>query len=141
MQVLKKENGITLLRFDRGEPFPGTLKDYCAQSGLESGVVLCGIGMLEGTTIGRYDGSEYAKTVLADSLEVLSLQGNISMKEGEPFIHLHVSLADHDFTARGGHLFEATVSMVIELAVAELSPGLVRRPMGGAFWRLESAET
>lgn len=141
MQVLKKENGITLLRFDMGEPFPETLKDYCVQSGLKSGVVLCGIGMLRNTTIGRYDGAEYAKTVLADSLEVLSLQGNVSMKEGEPFIHLHVSLADHDFTARGGHLFEATVSMVIELAIAEMTPGLVRQPMGGAFWRLESAKT
>ena len=97
--------------------------------------------MLENTTIGRYDGKEYAKTVLADSLEVLSLQGNVSVKEGEPFIHLHVSLADHDFAARGGHLFEATVSMVIELAIAELTPGLVRQPMGGAFWRLESVKT
>ena len=141
MQLLKKENGITLLRFDRGEPFPQALKDYCVRSGLESGVVLCGIGMLSDTTIGRYDGTEYAKTVLADSLEVLSLQGNISMKQGEPFIHLHVSLAEHDFTARGGHLFEATVSMVIELAIAELTPGLVRQPMGGAFWRLEPAKT
>ncbi len=141
MQVLKKENGITLLRFDMGEPFPETLKDYCVQSGLKAGVVLCGIGMLRNTTIGRYDGTEYSKTVLADSLEVLSLQGNISIKEGEPFIHLHVSLADHDFTARGGHLFEATVSMVIELAIAEMTPGLVRQPMGGAFWRLESAKT
>jgi hypothetical protein len=141
MQELKSENGITLLRFDRGEPFPAALKDYCVQRGLESGVVLCGIGMLENTTIGRYDGTEYARTVLADSLEVLSLQGNVSMKEGEPFIHLHVSLADHDFTARGGHLFEATVSMVIELAIAGMTPGLVRKPMGGAFWRLESAQT
>ncbi len=141
MQVLRKENGITLLRFDRGEPFPQTLKEYCSQSGLESGVVLCGIGMLSNTTIGRYDGTEYSTTVLSDSLEVLSLQGNISMKEGEPFVHLHASLADHDFTARGGHLFDATVSMVIELAIAELSPGLVRQPMGGAFWRLEPAKT
>ena len=141
MQVLKRENGVTLLRFDRGESFPGALADYCAETGLESAVVLCGIGMLSGTVIGRYDGREYTRTVLDDSLEVLSLQGNVSMKEGAPYVHLHVSLADHDFTARGGHLFEAEVSMVIELAMLELSPGLVRRPAGGDFWRLEAPQT
>lgn len=141
MQVLKRENGVVLLRFDRGEPFPAALADYCAGAGLESAVVLCGIGMLSGTVIGRYDGREYTRTVFDDSLEVLSLQGNVSMKQGEPFVHLHVSLADHDFTARGGHLFDARVSMVIELALLELSPGLERRPMGGDFWRLEGPQT
>lgn len=141
MQVLKKENGVTVIRFDKGENFPGALTEYCVKSHLQSAVVLCGIGMLSNTTIGRYDGQEYSKLVLKDSLEVLSLQGNISMKEGEPFVHLHVSLADHDFSAKGGHLFDATVSMVIELALCELSPGMVRQPMGGSFWRLEALET
>jgi hypothetical protein len=140
MDLLKKENGVAVIRFDKGERFPDALSNYCRESGLQSGIVLGGIGMLSETTIGRYDGSTYETTVLKDSLEVLSLQGNISMKEGEPFIHLHVSLADHDFTARGGHLFEATVSMVIELAVMELTPGMHRKPMGGAFWRLEAAD-
>lgn len=141
MELLKREHGVTVLRFDKGESFPGALADYCSSNRIESAVVLCGIGMLSGTTIGRYDGTQYEKTVLEDSLEVLSLQGNVSMKEGEPFVHLHVSIADHDFTARGGHLFEGTVSMVIELALVELTPGLVRSPMGGAFWRLEALET
>lgn len=141
MQLLKKENGVTVLRFDKGESFPGALADYCRENRIGAAVVLGGIGMLSGTTIGRYDGSQYEKTVLEDSLEVLSLQGNISMKEGEPFAHLHVSIADHDFTARGGHLFHGTVSMVIELAMIELSQGMFRKPMGGAFWRLEALET
>lgn len=140
MEILKREKHITVIRFDRGERFPGALADYCSANGVQSGVILGGIGMLRDSKIGRYDGREYSTTVLEDSLEVLSLQGNISLKEGEPFVHLHVTLADHDFTARGGHLFEAAVSMVIELALVELSPGLHRKPMGGAFWRLEGGD-
>lgn len=93
--------------------------------------------MLSDITIGRYDGREYVKRTIDESSEILSLQGNVSIKEGEPFVHLHVSLADESFSAVGGHLFEGTVSMTIELVIIELNSSFVRTPTGGTFWKLE----
>lgn len=56
----------------------------------------------------------------------------------KPFIHLHVSYADHNFNAVGGHLFSGIVSMTIELVIVPMSPGLVRKPVGGVFWQMDS---
>lgn len=138
MKELKRENGIVILRFDKGEDFMGTLTGWLEDQGIQSAAILGGIGMLSNMEIGRYDGREYTKITEEESCEILSLQGSVSMKEGRPFVHLHVSFADQDFHAIGGHLFSGTVSMTIELVMAPMSPGLVRKPMGGVFWQMDS---
>lgn len=138
MKELKRENGLVVLRFDRGEDFMESITTWLNENEVRSAGILCGIGMLSDMEIGRYDGSEYARKTEPESCEILSLQGSVSMKEGSPFVHLHVSYADHDFNAVGGHLFKGTVSMTIELVVAPMSPGLVRKPMGGVFWQMDS---
>ncbi len=137
MKVLYRNNGRTVIRFDMGEQFPETLADWCEKEKIESAAIVAGIGMLENIEIGRYDGKEYVTEMIQPSSEILSLQGNVSMKEGKPFVHLHMSLADEDMSARGGHLFNGTVSMTIELIMLELSSKLIRIPSGGTFWRLD----
>ncbi len=138
MKELKKESGLVVLRFDKGEDFIASLSNWCVDNDVQSAAILCGIGMLENMEIGRYNGTEYTRMTESESCEILSLQGSVSMKEGAPFVHLHVSFADHDFRAVGGHLFSGRVSMTIELVVAPMSPGLVRKPMGGVFWQMDS---
>lgn len=138
MKVLYRKNERTVIRFDIGEQFPGTLAEWCEKERVESAAVVAGIGMLENIEIGRYDGKEYAKQIVLPSSEILSLQGNVSMKEGKPFVHLHVSLADEDMSVMGGHLFNGTVSMTIELVMLEIDSKFVRIPAGGTFWRLDT---
>ena len=140
MKVLYRSNGRTVIRFDIGEKFPEILADWCEKEKIESAAIVAGIGMLENIEIGRYDGTGYVKKVIKPSSEILSLQGNVSMKESKPFVHLHVSLADEDMSARGGHLFGGTVSMTIELVMLELNSEFVRVPSGGTFWRLDVPE-
>ncbi len=137
MKELKKENSLVVLRFDKGEDFMNSLSEWCVQNDVQSAAILCGIGMLDNMVIGRYNGTEYTRMTEAESCEILSLQGSVSMKEGAPFVHLHVSFADHNFRAVGGHLFSGRVSMTIELVVSPMSPGLVRKPMGGVFWQMD----
>jgi len=138
IKVLKRENGMVVLRFDTGEQFPEALGEWCQSENLQSAAILCGIGMLRSIEIGLYDGKEYTRREIEGPSEVLSLQGSVSMKEGIPFVHLHTSVAGHDFSASGGHLFSAEVYMTIELVLMELTPGLVRKPVGGAFWQIDT---
>lgn len=138
MKVLHRSKGITFIRFDIGEEFPKTLADWCEREKVGSAAVIAGIGMLRDMEIGRYDGQTYRKEAITPPSEILSLQGNVSMKEGASFVHLHVSLADEDLNARGGHLFQGTVAMTIELAMLELGSDFVRVPEGGDFWKLDT---
>jgi len=41
--------------------------------------------------------------------EILHCTGNISLKEGKPFPHCHVTLGARDGSAYGGHLMAARV--------------------------------
>ncbi len=140
MKVLHRRNGVAVLRFDKGEEFPGALADWCGKEEIRAAAVVAGIGMLSDVEIGRYDGMEYEKKTIGESSEILSLQGNVSVKEGKPFVHLHVSLADENLAAMGGHLFGGTVSMTIELVILELQGEFVRVPMGGTFWMLDTGQ-
>ncbi len=127
-----------MLRFDKGEDFIPSFTAWLEKNSIESATVICGIGMLKDMEIGRYDGREYTRMTEPESCEILSLQGSVSMKEGARFVHMHVSYANHDFQAIGGHLFSGIVSMTIELVVAPMTPGLVRKPAGGVFWQMDS---
>ena len=138
MKALIRKEDICLIRFDKGEDFMNSLADWFRSEGISSAAILCGIGMLENVEIGQYDGKKYQKTKISSSSEILSMQGNVSEKQGEPFIHIHTSLAGHDFRAIGGHLFSGDVAMTIELVMKVLPDGLVRIPAGGDFWQLDN---
>lgn len=59
-------------------------------------------------------------------MEILSLKGNISIKDGEPFLHLHIVLSKEDFTCIGGHLYEAEV-FAFEFEIVEFEGNSFQR--------------
>ena len=59
--------------------------------------------------------------------EVLSLTGNLALRDNEPFFHIHVALGLRDGSARGGHLFEATVRPTVELVLTTYAKPVRRR--------------
>jgi predicted DNA-binding protein with PD1-like motif len=128
-----------LLRFDRGDVFPAGLEDWCAEQKVEGAAIVCGVGMLDHVDLGVYHGAAYEHLLVEEACEVLSLQGNVSMRDGKPFAHVHASLGRHDFSACGGHLFSGTVSVTLELVLCMLDSGLVRPPAEGAFRPLDRA--
>jgi predicted DNA-binding protein with PD1-like motif len=69
------------------------------------------IGALKNAKLGFYDQEkhEYLETLLSSPQEIASCVGNVSLKEGEPFVHAHAVLADQSGNTRGGHLLEGKV--------------------------------
>jgi len=54
---------------------------------------------------------------LREGLEILSLTGNISQKDGEIFPHLHVVLSGKDAKAIGGHLLNDALVYAFEYQI------------------------
>ena len=75
--------------------------------------------------------------------ELLTLQGNMTQVDGEPFFHLHVVLAGHDYQCFGGHLFDAEVAVTAEVIVTNY-PVLVERTfddeIGLKLWDLKHCQ-
>ncbi len=69
------------------------------------------MGAVKHAKLGFYDQAKHVyKEMIFDSpLEIASCVGNISVRDGRPFVHAHAVLSDSEGNARAGHLFEATV--------------------------------
>ena len=75
-----------------------------------------GIGACSKIEMGYIDLSikEYVFKTFKGNLEILQATGNITLKDGEPFPHIHISVANEDCKAFGGHLNEAIISATFE---------------------------
>ena len=78
--------------------------------------------------IGLYDviAKAYCKQVLEEPIEMTSLLGTVTRKDGQPYLHLHVTLTDADMHARGGHVNSLTISGTCEMIVSVLEGAVGR---------------
>lgn len=113
----------------KGERVIASLTAFAKEHGLGAGTI-SGIGALTDVELGFYElGTKtYHRETFSDAFELLNLTGNISVVDGEPFVHAHVTLGDAEYRARGGHLFEAEVEVTGEFVVTPLE-GTVQRDM------------
>lgn len=114
--------------FDKGDTLMDALLAFAKERNL-SASSFTGIGAFSGVTLGFFDRErkEYKKIKIQEQVEVLSLVGDISLKDGEPKLHAHVVLGKSDGTAHGGHIIEADVWPTLELIITESPAHLLRR--------------
>jgi predicted DNA-binding protein with PD1-like motif len=79
------------------------------------------IGAVERAVVGSFIGEgQYAGVELQGPLEILSCIGNVSVKDGSPFVHAHVTLADTKGRAYGGHMMPGCiVGATFEISLLE----------------------
>ncbi|MDA9189490.1 DUF296 domain-containing protein [bacterium] len=105
-----------LLRLDKDEELFSTLENWATKNNIQGGY-LKGIGALKDVELGFYhlEQKHYDKVLFPREAELLSLDGNMSFKEGSPFFHIHAVLGNEKFEAFGGHLFSAKVAVTAEI--------------------------
>jgi uncharacterized protein len=86
------------------------------------------IGAFRHVVVAYFDWTtkDYRHIPLAEQVEVLSLSGDITSRDGEPTVHAHVVVAKQDASAHGGHLIEARVRPTLEVVLIE-EPAYLRR--------------
>ncbi len=127
MQYEKTGDGY-LLRLDTDDEIVEAVARFADDRRIDNGVVT-GIGSVHNARLGYFDRSsrEYLSRGVEDDCEIVSLVGNIAVKEGKAFPHLHVTLGTRDFQAVAGHLFEGRVAATCELFVRPLPAAVQRR--------------
>jgi hypothetical protein len=100
-----------------------------------------GIGAVQNARIAYYDQKalKYFEIELTEPMEIVSLYGNVSLRDGKPFLHAHVVLADEKGNGRGGHLLPGgTPVFACEVTIEEFQgPELVRsfdKETGLSLW-------
>lgn len=87
------------------------------------------IGALQALQIAYYEQNEqkYYEKAFNSHYEILSLIGNISLKDGSPICHAHIVAGDEEGAAIGGHLVMGCIVFACELIISELNgPALSR---------------
>ena len=110
MKYKKIENKI-LLSLNKGDEILQSIYKLAEKENLKF-CWLSGIGAFENITLGAYplEKRDYVKKQFKGEYELTSLLGNITIKEGNPFVHIHVSMSDEEFKAYGGHLFSGYIT-------------------------------
>ena len=129
------------LIFDTGDEVIAGLKAFAASEGLAASHFTA-IGAFSDTLLGYFDWEkkDYEKIPLQEQVEVLSLMGDVTLKDGKPNVHAHVVLGKRDGAAHGGHLLEARVRPTLEVILTESPRHLTRhfdKESGLALIRLE----
>jgi predicted DNA-binding protein with PD1-like motif len=111
-----------------GEEVTEALNAFAAEHHLSAAQVTA-LGAFSSVELGYFDWQrkEYARIPIDEQVEVLSLVGDIALKDGEPHLHPHVTVGKRDGSAWGGHLLWAVVRPTLEVIVTESPSVLARR--------------
>ena len=118
---IEDEPKTFVLVFETGDEIASLLKQFAAGQGL-AGSSFKAIGALSYAQLGwlNWETRKYDPAcVLDEQVELLSLIGDIALRDGEPQVHAHVVVGRSDGTAHGGHLLEARVHPTCELVLTE----------------------
>jgi predicted DNA-binding protein with PD1-like motif len=80
-----------------------------------------GIGATTHAIIAYYNQitKTYQSMEFIGGMEILNLTGNISIRDGKPFVHVHLLLGDPDGKVFGGHLMPGTKLWACEVFIDE----------------------
>jgi uncharacterized protein len=126
MQYIKTDSTY-IIRIDKGEDVVETITEFCTKEGIAN-AHFTGIGAVDILTCGYYNLEEkkYYFTDYTQPLEVVSLTGNVMLKDGAPFVHVHGVFTDIENKAFGGHIVEMRVHVVLEVMLTPLKSTIER---------------
>lgn len=117
-------------RIEHGKDLLDELTAICVREHVTLGQVTA-IGAMQRARVGYYNQKtrQYEYLEWNEEVELLSLIGNVSIRDGKPVVHAHVTLADRKGNAFGGHLAQGTIVFACEYSLVILEgPELIRSP-------------
>ena len=116
------KEGLYVLSIDNHEKIVAALKAFCGEK-----CILCGriggLGAVGEATFRYLDPAtmKYVDRTFSEQMEITNLTGNISCKDGEPYLHVHLTCSRKDYSCIGGHLLDARISGACELFIEDWS--------------------
>jgi predicted DNA-binding protein with PD1-like motif len=119
-QVVQQPKTFVVI-FETGDELAANLRRFAKEQKL-AGSSFKAIGAFSQAKLAwfNWETKKYQTSVeLNEQLELLSMVGDIALKDEEPQVHAHVVVGRRDGTAHGGHLLEATARPTCELVLTE----------------------
>ncbi len=133
MTPAPKTTSCTVKRTLMGQlPFGADLHEELTKIVRRENIRLGRISALGATTHARvayYDQNTrtYNPIEFPGGMEILNVHGNVSMRDGEPFVHVHILLGDAVGRIFGGHVLPGTILYACEVFIEELEGQVLER--------------
>jgi hypothetical protein len=117
-----------IVRIDKGEEIVTSLEKFCELRNIRAGSII-GLGAAGKIEIGHFETEtkEYHSKVFEGDLEIAPLTGNISTKDGAPYLHMHINFSNAELKAFSGHLNSAVVSGTFECIIEKYDGEIGRK--------------
>lgn len=126
-------------RLETGDDLVGEIERICAEQEIHAAWVSV-IGAVRRAAFAYYEQEDhrYLELDSSEHHEISGFIGNISIRDGRPFLHAHATFCGRTGAAVGGHLLRGCEVFAAEVAIREmLGVELVRTPdeaSGLALW-------
>lgn len=126
-------------RLETGSDLVAEIERHCAEHGVIAAQVTV-IGAVRRARYAYYEQDDHRYRELESDThhEITGFVGNVSLRDGKPFLHAHATFSDADGATVGGHLLPGIEVFVAEVMIRELTGvALVRQPddeTGLALW-------
>ena len=112
---------VHLLRLDTDDDLYDTITGYVKRHHIEAAWVTF-LGAVKRASLRYYDQERqtYVDFSIDEPLEVVAGVGNVSVLDGEPFLHIHAAFADESGAGRGGHVNSGTIVFALEVSIQVL---------------------
>jgi predicted DNA-binding protein with PD1-like motif len=123
MNIHRYEPGrVHLVSLETGDDVVPTITRYAADNEITAAWFTY-LGAVRTAALRYYDqdARRYRDFTIDRHLEVLSGVGNVSLLDGQPFVHTHAAFADSVGRAFGGHLNTGCIVWALEVRLEEYS--------------------
>lgn len=116
------------LRFLTGERLMATLLDFCRAENIGY-AAMSGLGAVSAVSLAYFNDltGEYETHEINEQLEVIGLTGNVTIREGQPFAHVHATFGGRDLSVRGGHIMDMTIKPNLEIWLTRSAAETIER--------------
>ena len=123
----KRYGSVIALRLDKGDDITESIYTVSEKEGVKAAKV-SGIGATDNFTVGVFDiaKKEYEKFNFSGNHEINALTGNITEKDGKPYIHLHITATGKNGKVVGGHLIKGVISLTGEIVIMVIGGDITR---------------
>lgn len=127
MEILKAKDKY-VIRIDKGEEVVESLNKFIKEKDVKAGSIT-GIGAAGLIEAGLFNTKTkiYDSKTFEDDYEITNFSGNITTMNGKHYLHLHITFADKELRAYGGHLNKAVISGACEIVVDEIDATIERK--------------
>lgn len=124
----RKFNDKYVLRLEKGEEVIFKIKELAEKEKI-SLAEITGLGAASLVEIGVFNVNtkEYKTKVFEGMFEITSLVGNVTLKENDVYLHIHINFGDEEGKVLGGHLVRANISATSEIIISTIDGNVNRK--------------